>query len=752
MKMRATSRGQDKKLAANNSQKTAMAIATVCTHNHGKKGMTNIVMCPGHLVNKWKKEILRIAPNSDVEIVSDFDGLVKLVPRIKDKSRRRHLWLVLSKEVAKFGYQERPATNWKTCRDWLGHTIHTYCCPHCGKPLYKVEYVGRGRGRIENRVYFDERSFRHKNETNSYCMNKVKKHDPETGTYKNVRCGAKLWEAAGRTESEWVNLGADAGWIEKNKIETVYNQIIAKGTKAKKDEISVLPTLSDALNESIPAQVRPIKYPLGKYVRRFLKGCIDYALIDECHQLKARDSLQGQAFGDFLSTAKHSLCFTGTLLNGYASGIFYILYRAFPGMMKKEGFEFSSAGESEFIKQYGVYNITKTYTSDNAFKIGKSGAARTKQLPGVSPIVFTKFLLENVAFISLEDIGTGLPGYEEIPVPVDMDTELENAYKNLETNIKNHMSHGRYEKGGMKMIAQLVQAITIYPDQPYDQPPVINVDTGETMVDPPSLNKDVVRNKDIKFVELVKEKVENGEKVLVYYNWTNRTDLKSRLPKQLENEGIKCAVMSTSIKSSEREAWVEKQVKEKNIDVLLCNPTLVETGLDLLDFTTIIFYQVGYNLFTLRQASRRSWRLSQTKDVTVYFMYYRDTVQEQALSLMATKLQAAMAIEGKFSEEGLNAMSNNQDVLTQIAASVADGIKETVDAEVFSKGKVDSTQILQKEDHRKILIPKAPLIANAQDRYLEKIHNSKKRHIPLKAVGTGEKNIMKNPSLLFNVG
>ena len=746
MKMRATSRGQDKKLAANNNQKTAMAIATVCTHNHGKKGMTNIIMYPGHLVNKWKKEILRVAPNSDVEIVSDFDGLVSLVPRIKDKRRRRHLWLVISKEVAKFGYQERPAAVWRACSDGMvvrgkKHTIHSYCCPECGQPLYKTEYIGRGRNRITNRVYFDERSFKHKNELNSYCMNIVKKYNPETGTHEDVSCGAKLWEAAGRTESEWVNLGADAGWIEKDKIETVYDRIIAEGAKAKKDEIAILPALSDAMNENIPAQVRPIKYPLGKYVRRFLKGCIDYALIDECHQLKARDSLQGQAFGDFLSTAKHSLCFTGTLLNGYASGIFYILYRAFPGMMKKEGFEFSSAGESEFVKQYGVYSITKTYTSENTF--GKSGAARTKQLPGVSPIVFTKFLLENVAFISLEDIGTGLPGYEEIPVPVDMDTELANAYKEVENKVKKHISSGRFQKGGMKMIAQLVQAITIYPDQPYGQPPVINVDTGDVMVEPPSLDKDTVRNKDIKFMELVKEKVEDGEKVLVYYNWTNRTDLKDRLPKQLEREGIK---------SSEREAWVEKQVKEKDIDVLLCNPTLVETGLDLLDFTTIIFYQVGYNLFTLRQASRRSWRLSQTKDVTVYFMYYRGTVQEQALSFMATKLQAAMAIEGKFSEEGLNAMSNNQDVLTQIAASVADGIKETVDAEVFSKGKVDNTQVLQKEDHRKILIPKAPLIANAQDRYLKKIHDSKKRHIPLKAVGAGEENIMKNPSLLFNVG
>ena len=100
-----------------------------------------------------------------------------------------------------------------------------------------------------------------------------------------------------------------------------------------------------------------------------------------------------------------------------------------------------------------------------------------------------------------------------------------------------------------------------------------------------------------------------------------------------------------------------------------------ETGLDLLDFTTIIYYQIGYNLFTLRQSSRRSWRLSQDKDVKVYFMYYRNTVQELALSLMATKLQAAMAIEGKFSEDGLNAMSNNEDILTQLAASVADGIK-----------------------------------------------------------------------------
>jgi len=32
--------------------------------------------------------------------------------------------------------------------------------------------------------------------------------------------------------------------------------------------------------------------------------------------------------------------------------------------------------------------------------------------------------------------------------------------------------------------------------------------------------------------------------------------------------------------------------------VVICHPKLVETGLDLLDFPTIIFYESGYSLHT----------------------------------------------------------------------------------------------------------------------------------------------------------
>jgi hypothetical protein len=148
--------------------------------------------------------------------------------------------------------------------------------------------------------------------------------------------------------------------------------------------------------------------------------------------------------------------------------------------------------------------------------------------------------------------------------------------------------------------------------------------------------------------------------------------------------------------------YITKEVN-KGAQVMITNPSLVETGLDLLDFTTIIFYQIGYNLSTMRQASRRSWRLSQTKDIQVYFFYYMGTIQEQALSLMATKLQAAQTIEGNFSEEGLKAMSNNEDVLTQIANNVVDGIKQVVDLEAFKSARYVKEQSNIVREHHKQL-------------------------------------------------
>ena len=91
--------------------KTSIAIASVLNHNKDKKSTVNIVLCPGHLVEKWKSEIQKLAPLSDVVIVDNLKTLQKLEDRIKN-NHHRHLWLVLSKDIAKLSYDERPAVVW----------------------------------------------------------------------------------------------------------------------------------------------------------------------------------------------------------------------------------------------------------------------------------------------------------------------------------------------------------------------------------------------------------------------------------------------------------------------------------------------------------------------------------------------------------------------------------------------------------------------------------------------------------------
>ena len=108
-----------------------------------------------------------------------------------------------------------------------------------------------------------------------------------------------------------------------------------------------------------------------------------------------------------------------------------------------------------------------------------------------------------------------------------------------------------------------------------------------------------------------------------------------------------------------REAWVAQRVEE-GVDVLVCHPRLVQTGLDLVEFPTICWYETDYSVYTMRQASRRSWRIGQTQPVQVVFMAYRNTLQADALQLVAKKLQSSLAVEGELPEDGLAAYGRSR--------------------------------------------------------------------------------------------
>ena len=89
----------------------------------------------------------------------------------------------------------------------------------------------------------------------------------------------------------------------------------------------------------------------------------------------------------------------------------------------------------------------------------------------------------------------------------------------------------------------------------------------------------------------------------------------------------------------------------------------------------------------MRQASRRSWRIGQTRPVKVVFMAYRNTLQADALKLVAQKLQSSLAVEGELPKEGLAAFGDDgDDLMMALAKRIVDGEEdgaETIE-EVFA--------------------------------------------------------------------
>jgi hypothetical protein len=105
---------------------------------------------------------------------------------------------------------------------------------------------------------------------------------------------------------------------------------------------------------------------------------------------------------------------------------------------------------------------------------------------------------------------------------------------------------------------------------------------------------------------------------------------------------------------------------------VICHPKLVETGLDLLAFPTLYFYETGYSLHTLRQASRRSWRIGQKHPVKVKFFVSKATTQTTCLRLMGKKMLVALMMEGKFSGEGIHSLESDEDMMSAMARELVE--------------------------------------------------------------------------------
>lgn len=662
-----------------------------------------ILMCPSHLVDKWARTIKEEVPYAKVEILTEIKQLVKL--KKKGRKAEGKEYYVLSKDTGKLAYAYKPVpeqlkkkrisipvckecgeeapANLKEkctcgCADWeirdMGEWAYGLVCPECGELLLPAGRKLPDEGEI--RVLLPE-DFAVQNTQNNTCR----------------CCGTSLWAPSckpidtrilfydkARRRGKWKKISHFSNrakkarktvWVMKNR-EMLYRE----QNKITEEEVEEM------------EEFGPRRYSLTRFIKKQMKGYFDLAIFDEVQEYKAGGSAQGYSMADLISASRWQLALTGTIAGGYASDLFYTLYRLDPARMKQKGYPYGSKGERRFVEKYGTVETVYELVEDFQFHSMSRGKTVVpfRCLPGISVMIFIEFLMDTALFLDLSDLSQYLPHLYEYVKFVPLEPEIKNEYVRVRQELKALMAEDKREK---VLMGSFLQFSLSYTDMPYRRGPILSPVTGDIVSEPVDfsglVDEGKILNKERELVEIILKEQAEDRNCFVYCEYTGGDDAITYRIKDVVEKNCKLAynevtVMESSSPSAvEREEWMHQKAME-GTRVFICNAKCVATGLDFAfqylgrdyNYPTIIFYQTGYDMIKIWQASRRHYRLNQTMECRTYYIVSDDTLQPDVVEMIANKEAATSAIQGQFSSEGLSAMARGIDPRVALAQSVAE--------------------------------------------------------------------------------
>jgi hypothetical protein len=644
--------------------KTPMSLASLWAlwHDSRQEPRNVLVMCPAHLCEKWKRETEQTIPGAQATVIRSFSDLVKLEPTIR-KAQGFNVW-VLSKETAKLGCEvDKPAA--------------------AGRLAYMSINVRATRG-----LDYDEAQ-------DALAMLRRKKSLPNLGL--TTERGDKWIEVVMPRRAGYGPQTYDTFVVERVVKMAACPRCGAMASHFKRGHKqhwplehyleAKLPVFCDNCHDKLATHARGVRSNphIDRYIQRHMKGVLDALIADEVHELAGADTEQGNALGTLASAVKWTIVLTGTLINGKASSLHAILWRLHPKLVRQRGFSLEAfkhgstsalaRNETPFTERYGVmqHEIVRSVADSGVVgwrgRCGRRRGQRTeaRPKPGIAPNLFNHFLLGRAVFMNLSELGANLPTLQRELVPCRASDKLRKAYNALDDDLQNAIKANARNPGGAALRTLRVSVLDSYLDQPWNCPPccITEYSDGQAtranvVATPEDLGEWHSDTKDAELLRLVKRELAAGRKCAIYTLFTDPADqtrdIRHKIMRQLRTAGVNVLGLPDNITPAKREAWLLD--KGSKADVLVCHPARVMTGLDMLDFPTLIWYQVGYNAHVLRQASARARRPNQTKPCRVVFLYYENTIQEQALSLMGEKEAASQALEGTFDTKALRVLLN----------------------------------------------------------------------------------------------
>ena len=311
----------------------------------------------------------------------------------------------------------------------------------------------------------------------------------------------------------------------------------------------------------------------------YRKKAFNYVILDEAHYIKNATTQNAKSVK--LLKAKHRLALTGTPIENSLSELWSIFDFLLPGYL--------------FDHKY----FAKAYEQEIQVHNNEERQAELKHL--VAP-----FILRRTKKAVLND----LPDKLEEDLWIEMNEDEEKLYLANLMQVNNELQK---QLQAEKVDSILVLAMMTKLRQLCCEPRMVYDNIHD------------ISSKLNACLELIEVLIENKKKVLLFSNFTKLFDL---MIDEFNQRGIKYHLLTGKTSKEKRQEEVDA-FQNDDSNVFLISLKAGGTGLNLTKAEAVIHFDPWWNLSAQNQATDRAYRIGQTKDVIVYKLLMKNTIEEK---------------------------------------------------------------------------------------------------------------------------
>lgn len=215
------------------------------------------------------------------------------------------------------------------------------------------------------------------------------------------------------------------------------------------------------------------------------------------------------------------------------------------------------------------------------------------------------------------EVADDLPERIDIKIPLEMEPELVDHY-----NMVREATLAKYSVAGALVATLQLQLVCAHPWLRMQDG---SSDEGENAEIVPAETLPLVNSKMETAVRLIREASSGGRKVLVFSLFNRLGELLKTAAPELSR--AYWGAINGSTPQEERQGIIDEFSSREGPAILVLNPKAAGAGLNITAATVVVHMTPVWNPALEAQASARAHRRGQTMPVTIYHLFYENTVE-----------------------------------------------------------------------------------------------------------------------------